>query len=109
GRARREARADRDLTIRQTLHDASRSARDLLSESPERAERGLDELADHFGADLELYQGGVLTQTSADALAQLGLIDVYLPPDAHRALALEDRLEFATDAALVGRPVRVGY
>jgi signal transduction histidine kinase len=109
GRARTEARAARDLAIRQTLRDASRTARDFLSEPSDRADRDLDGLADRFGADLDLYQGGVLTQTSADALAELGMIDYYLPFSAHRALALEDRLEVSDDAQLAGRAVRVGY
>jgi signal transduction histidine kinase len=109
GRSQAEARAARDLAIQQTLRDAARTARELVTGTPDRAERGLDDLADRFDADLELYQGGVLTQTSADALAQLGLIDYYLPPDAYAALALEDRLELSADAERAGRAVRVGY
>ena len=71
--------------------------------------RATAELANRLGADLWLYQNGVLAATSAPVLDELGLIDPLLAPPVFVRLALEDELEVTADGRTAGRPIRVGY
>ncbi|HXL05620.1 MAG TPA: ATP-binding protein, partial [Gemmatimonadales bacterium] len=71
--------------------------------------RATAELAKRLGADLWLYQNGVLAATGAPVLDELGLIDPLLAPPVFVRLALEDELEVTADGRTAGRPIRVGY
>src|SRR5439155_1754212 len=76
-----EARRAGDLLIRQTLRDAAATAGAPPPPSPPVADRvssvarATAEPANRLGADLWLYQNGVLAATSAPVLGGLGLID----------------------------------
>src|SRR4029077_18088741 len=56
-----------------------------------------------------LYGAGLLAGTPAPFLAELGVVDPFLAPDAFVRLALRDELARTDDARLPGRPIRVGY
>ncbi len=103
-----EARRSGDLLIRQTLRDAAGGAETIAEDRPETIGRSLAELGRRLDAELWLYRRGVLVATSSPVLAELGLVDPFLAPDAFRA-TLADELEFTMDARTAGRPTRVGY
>ena len=103
-----EVRRSGDLLIRQTLRDAAGSAETVAEDPPERVGQSLAELSRRLDAELWLYRSGVLVATSSPALAELGLVDPLLAPEAYR-VTLEDELELTTDARTAGRPTRVGY
>src|SRR5207237_384235 len=71
--------------------------------------RSMAELGNRLDADLWLYRGGVLAATTAPVLAELGVVDPFLAPDAFVRLALRDELERTTDSRVAGRTIRVGY
>src|SRR5207237_8146623 len=71
--------------------------------------RSMVELGNRLDADLWLYRNGVLAGTSAPVLAELGVVDPFLAPDAFVRLALRDELERTDDSRLAGRTIRVGY
>src|SRR5256885_16053062 len=50
-----------------------------------------------------------LAAATAPVLAELGVVDPFLAPDAFVRLALRDELERTTDSRVAGRPIRVGY
>src|SRR4029077_9291040 len=56
-----------------------------------------------------LYGAGLLAGTPAPFLAELGVVDPFLAPDAFVRLALRDELARTDDARLAGRPIRGGY
>ncbi len=102
-------RASGDLLIRQALRDAAASA----GEPPPTTTAGLAstiaELGRRLDADLWTYQGGRLAGTSAEVLAQLGLVDPLLTPAVYRRLTFEDEVEMTVDERTAGRPTLVGY
>jgi signal transduction histidine kinase len=102
-------RASGDLLIRQALRDAAASA----GEPPPTTTAGLAatvaDLGRRLDADLWTYQGGRLAGTSADVLAELGLVDPLLTPAVYRRLTLEDETEMSLDERTAGRPTLVGY
>ncbi len=102
-------RASGDLLIRQALRDAAASA----GEPPPTTTAGLAltvaELGRRLDADLWTYQGGRLAGTSAEVLAQLGLVDPLLTPTVYRPLTFEDEVEMTVDERTAGRPTLVGY
>jgi len=102
-------RASGDLLIRQALRDAAASA----GEQPPTTTMGLAstiaELGRRLDADLWTYQGGRLAGTSAEVLAQLGLVDPLLTPGVYRALTFADETEMTVDERTAGRPTLVGY
>jgi signal transduction histidine kinase len=108
-RVQAEADGGAQLLTRQTLRDAAVATRDLGPEfGGPRADR-LRDLGSRFGADLLVYESGVLTASSTPVLQQLGLVDPYLPPVAYRHLLIEDDLETALEAAIGGRSTQVAY
>ncbi len=104
-----EARRAGDLLISQTLRDAAATAGLLGSDRPAAVARAMVELGDRLDADLWLYRDGVLAGTSAPVLAELGLVDPFLAPDAFVRLALRDELELTDDGRTAGRSIRIGY
>jgi nitrogen fixation/metabolism regulation signal transduction histidine kinase len=108
-RLRDDARQDGDLLIGQTLRDAAGTAANLASERGAAIGRSMVELGNRLDADLWLYRDGVLAGTSAPVLAELGVVDPFLAPDAFVRLALRDELERTDDNRVAGRTVRVGY
>ncbi len=95
-RLRDDARQDGDLLIGQTLRDAAASAGALAAGNGAAAGRAMVDLGNQLDADLWLYRDGVLAGTSAPVLAELGMVDPFLAPD-------------ADDSRLAGRTIRVGY
>src|SRR5205807_4019965 len=108
-RLRDDARQDGDLLIGQTLRDAAASAGALAGGNGAAAGRAMVDLGNQLDADLWLYRDGVLAGTSAPVLAELGVVDPFLAPDAFVRLALRDELERTDDSRLAGRTIRVGY
>ncbi len=104
-----EARRAGDLLISQTLRDAAVTAGLFASDRPTAVARAMVELGDRLDADLWLYRDGVLAGTSAPVLAELGLVDPFLAPDAFVRLALRDELELTDDGRTAGRSIRIGY
>ncbi|HMH84188.1 MAG TPA: ATP-binding protein [Gemmatimonadales bacterium] len=104
-----EARRAGDLLISQTLRDAAATAGLFASDRPPTVARAMVELGDRLDADLWLYGDGVLVGTSAPVLAELGLVDPFLAPDAFVRLALRDELELTDDGRTAGRSIRIGY
>ena len=106
-RLRDDARQDGDLLIGQTLRDAAGTAATLASEPAPALGRSMLELGNRLDADLWLYRDGVLAATTAPVLAELGVVDPFLAPDAFVRLALRDELERTTDSRVAGRTIRV--
>ena len=104
-----DARQDGDLLIGQTLRDAAGTAATLASERGAAIGRSMVELGNRLDADLWLYRDGVLAGTSAPVLAELGVVDPLLAPDAFVRLALRDELERTADSRVAGRTIRVGF
>lgn len=104
-----DARQDGDLLIGQTLRDAAGTVATLASEQGAAIGRSMVELGNRLDADLWLYRDGVLAGTSAPVLAELGVVDPLLAPDAFVRLALRDELERTADSRVAGRTIRVGY
>ena len=103
-----ESRRAGDLLIRQTLRDAAGGAESVALESPEAVRQSLSDLGRGLDAELWLYRGGVLVGTSSPVLAELGLVDPFLPSTVFQA-TLADELEVTTDARAAGRRTRIGY
>ncbi|HWP37643.1 MAG TPA: ATP-binding protein [Gemmatimonadales bacterium] len=104
-----EARRSARLLTRQTLRDAALGARELATVSELEARERLRDVAARFGADLVLFDRGVLAHTSLSVLEELGLLEPYLPFDVVRHLVFEDDLEATADVAIGGRRTRVAY
>jgi signal transduction histidine kinase len=104
-----EARRSARLLTRQTLRDAAPAARELATVGDLEARERLRDVALRFGADLVLFDRGVLAHTSMSVLEELGLLEPYLPFDVVRHLVFEDDLEATADVAIGGRRTRVAY
>ncbi|HEX4627488.1 MAG TPA: hypothetical protein VH137_01765, partial [Gemmatimonadales bacterium] len=103
-----EARRSGDLLIRQTLQDAASGAEAVAQGDPEDIGSSLVELGRRLDAELWLYRRGILVGTSSPVLAELGLVDPFLAPQAFR-VTLADELEVTIDARAAGRRTRIGY
>jgi len=108
-RVQADADDDAALLTRQTLRDASTATRDMGPDFGGQAAEGLRDLGVRFGADLLVYESGVLAQTSTPILQQLGLVDAYLPPAVYEHLMVEHEEEYSSDAVIGGRETHVGY
>jgi signal transduction histidine kinase len=104
-----ETRRTRDVMIRQTLADATGTAREFLTFPDILAREMLADLAGRLDAALVLYDDGALRQSSDPVLAELGVLDWFLTPPVERALTAGDELDLTLDQRVGGRPVRVGY
>lgn len=104
-----EAERSRDLIIRQTLQDATGTAREFLQEPELLARAVLPDLGERLGADLLLFNAGLMLRTTPAVLGELGLVDAYLPPAVLQAMAGDDHIEVARNQTIGGRATRVGY
>ncbi len=109
GRIQADAARSRDLLIQQTLREAVGTSRQFSGMALDQVGVRLEDLAARVGADLVWYEDGVLAQSSTPVLAELGLLDVHLPPRVFLALLLEQEVELTADAEIGGRRTRVGY
>ena len=104
-----EARRAGDLLISQTLRDAAATAGTLVPQRSAGSGASIVDLGSRLDADLWLYRDGVLSAISAPVLAELGLVDAFLPSDVFVPLALRDELELTNDGRTAGRSIRIGY
>ncbi len=98
-----------DLLIEATLGDAVAMERGFAPLTERRLDEALAGLAEGLNADLLWYERGSLGGSSPEVLAELGLVDRYLPPAIYRELALRDQLELTADVQVGGQPTRAGY
>ncbi len=108
-RVQADADSDAELLTRQTLRDASTAIRDFAPDLRGISTSGLQDLSGRFGADLMVYEGGILAATSTPVLQELGLVDPYLPPSVYQHLLIDDDLGVSQVVAIGGRDTRVGY
>ena len=83
-RLRGDAERSRDLLIRQTLSDASPIAGGWGFMVPGELRSLLTDLTRRLNADLVWFEGGQLRQASPTVLAELGLVDAFIPPAVFR-------------------------
>ena len=100
-----EFRRSRELLIGRTLQDAAAA----LEEGSTEKALALPDVAQRVDAELVLSRGGALQASSAPVLADLGLVDWLVPPDAFTRLALRDYLEVTGKQEDTPQPVLVGY
>ena len=100
-----EFRHSRELLIGRTLQDAAAA---LESDTIPDAEE-VTTIAQRVDAELVLSHGGALEASSAPVLADLGLVDWLVPPEAFTRLALGDYLEVTRKQDDTPQPVLVGY
>jgi len=108
-RVQADADTDAELLTRQTLRDASTAIRDFEPDLPELNLVRLQNLSARFGADLMVYESGMLATSSTPVLQELGLVDPYLPPDVFQRLLIEDDLRVSQVVSIGGRDTRVGF
>jgi signal transduction histidine kinase len=100
-----EFRRSRELLLRQTLRDAGGA----VVADVRDPEVTLAALGARLDADLALSQGGRLVAASSAVLADLGLLDVLVPPAAFRPLAYGDGLELTLRQEASTGDVLAGY
>ena len=108
-RLRGDAVRSRDLLIGQTLSDAAVTARQFPDADPGETRERLIDLARGLNADLIWYDRGVLRQASPAVLAELGLIDHFMPRSVHRSPVLHESPEITADVSVGGHATRMGY
>ena len=82
-----EARRSRDLLVTQTLRDAVLTAGGLMQGPADQVSEGLLSLSRRIDAELVLYSGGALANSSAPLLEDLGILPPLLAPEAFATLA----------------------
>jgi signal transduction histidine kinase len=102
-------RASGDLLIRQTLRDAAASAEEPPPTTAAGLAAAVSQLGRRLDADLWSYRGGQLAGTSAEVLAELGLVDPLLSPAVYERLTFEDETETTVEERTAGRPTLIGY
>jgi two-component system, NtrC family, nitrogen regulation sensor histidine kinase NtrY len=107
-RLRNEAERSRDLLIAQTLRDAAVTAGGIFSAGTAPPDKLL-ELSRRIDADLVLYRGGVLRETSNVVLEDLGVVGQLMDPKAFEMLALEGEPEATEEGSSPQLAKRVGY
>jgi len=100
-----EFQRSRELLLRQTLRDAGGA---VVADARDPG-IALAALGGRLDADLALSQGGRLVAASSAVLADLGLLDVLVPPDAFRPLAYGDALELTLRQKASTGDVLAGY
>ena len=97
------SRLERDLTrVRQAIQRQGPAIADV-------GQRWLVRWAADGRHDVLLFRGGVLEASSRPGLAASELLPARLPPDVHRATALEGRQVIRREALHAGRQAWVGY
>jgi len=108
-RTRGNAVRSRDLLISQTLSDAAGEARQFVDIDQSALRVRLTDLARRLNADLIWYDGGILRQASPAVLAELGLLDHFMPPDVYHSAELDDEPEVTVNVSVGGHATRMGY
>ncbi len=108
-RTRGNAVRSRDLLISQTLSDAAGEARQFVDVDAGELRVRLMDLARRLNADLAWYDGGSLREASPAVLAELGLLDQFMPPDVYNSVEMSDEPEVTVNVAVGGHPTRMGY
>ena len=103
-----EAERSRDLLITQTLRDAVTAGGAAFRAEQPRSDRLL-RLSRRLDADLVLYEGGVLTETSNGILADLGIMGQLMDARAFERLALAGELEVTREGFIPELAERIGY
>ena len=88
---------------------AALADRALTQAASEAHGQPLGELARHVGADLLLYQEGVLRQAAAPEVIDLGLYHAWLPPSVFLDFAVGEATERVEDRELAGHEYLVAY
>ena len=88
---------------------AALADRALTQAASESHGQPLGELARHVGADLLLYQDGVLSQAAAPEVIDLGLYHAWLPPTVFLDFAVGEATERVEDRELAGHEYLVAY
>jgi two-component system nitrogen regulation sensor histidine kinase NtrY len=88
---------------------AALADRALTQAASESHGQPLGELARHVGADLLLYQDGVLSQAAAPEVIDLGLYHAWLPPSVFLDFAVGEAAERVEDRELAGHEYLVAY
>ncbi|MBB4635823.1 ATP-binding protein [Longimicrobium terrae] len=83
--------------------------RALTQASAEVNGQGLSALSSHVGADLLLYQRGVLRQAASPEVIDLGLYDAWLPPAVYLDFTVGEAVEREERRELAGREYLVAY
>ena len=100
-----EFQRSRELLLRQSLRDAGNA----MSADARDPGVALATLGARLDADLSMSQGGRLVAASSAVLADLGLLDVFVPPGAFRPLAYGDGLELTLRQEASTGDVLAGY
>jgi len=108
-KTRGNAVRSRDLLISQTLSDAAGEARQFVDIDQGTLRVRLTDLARRLNADLIWYDDGVLRQASPAVLAELGLLDHFIPSDVHRGADDSGEPEVTLDVSVGGHATRMGY
>ena len=88
---------------------AALADRALTQAASEAHGQPLGELARHVGADLLLYEDGVLSQAAAPEVIDLGLYHAWLPPTVFLDFAVGEATERVEDRELAGHEYLVAY
>ncbi|HWK89101.1 MAG TPA: ATP-binding protein, partial [Longimicrobium sp.] len=95
---------------REVVRTAGALAERALAQASSEAEgNSLGQLARHVGADLLLYQNGVLTQAAVPEVIDLGLYHTWLPPAVYLDFAVGEAVERVEDRRLSGQEYVVAY
>ena len=108
-RLRGDAVRSRDLLIVQTLSDAAVTARQFVDLAPGELQESLIDLAGRLNSDLIWYDDGAIRQTSPAVLAELGLIDHFMPRFVYLGTAVRDESRTTADVVVGGQLTRMGY
>lgn len=105
-RLNQQARLAEELVVTQVLRDALAAG---LTSTP--GDSGfparLEELSRRVDAELGVYRGGRLEQSTSEVLAVFGLLPPLMSPDAYHHMQLEGQPEAV--AIGPGRPATIGY
>ncbi|HEU0016028.1 MAG TPA: HAMP domain-containing protein, partial [Longimicrobium sp.] len=95
---------------REVVRTAGALAERALAQAASEAQgNSLGQLARHVGADLLLYDGGVLTQAAVPEVIDLGLYHTWLPPAVYLDFAVGEAVERLEDRRLSGQEYVVAY
>ena len=103
------ATAYRTLSREVARTAAALAERVLAQSAAEYQGASLGELARHVGADLLLYQRGVLSRAAAAEVIELGLYHAWLPPRVYLEFKVGEAVEAQEERRLAGHDYLVAY